>query len=116
MLITDDKKVSEIQREFNQKFPSLKLEFYNEHHEAHEGSPNKELIDARKTIGEIRSIHNSGDMSINGNLKVASLEQQMHEKYGLNVQVWRKSGGIWLQTTSTDNWTLAEQNERGLKQ
>jgi hypothetical protein len=26
----------------------------------------------------------------------------------------RKSGTIWLQTTSTDSWTLAEQEAHGL--
>ena len=114
MLITDQKKVFEIQNEFSKKFPALKLEFYSEHNEEGEASPNKQLINSNKTIGEIRTIDNEGDMSINGHLKVATLEQQMYEKYGLNVQVWRKSGGIWLQTTSTDDWTLTEQNERGM--
>ena len=113
MLITDDKKIADIQREFNAKFPNLKLEFYSEHHETHEGSSQNQLLDSKKTIGEIRNIHKTGDISVNGHLKVSTLEQMMYEKYGLNVQVWRKSGSIWLQTTSTDDWTLTEQNERG---
>ena len=113
MLITDDKKINAIKREFSAKFPNLKLEFYKKEHEEGEGNPAREKIDDDLTIGEIRTIHNSGDLSINGNLKVSTLEHNFMEDYGLNVQVFRKSGGLWLQTTSTDSWTLSEQNTRG---
>jgi hypothetical protein len=29
------------------------------------------------------------------------------------VQVFRKSGKVWLETTVTDGWTLEEQNLQG---
>jgi hypothetical protein len=29
------------------------------------------------------------------------------------VQVFRQSGRVWLETTRTDDWTLAEQNKQG---
>jgi hypothetical protein len=29
------------------------------------------------------------------------------------VQVSRKSGTLWLETTMTDSWTLGQQNEHG---
>jgi hypothetical protein len=32
---------------------------------------------------------------------------------GLYVQVFRKSGKVWLETTATDNWSLYKQNEEG---
>lgn len=113
MIITDEKKLVDIQREFNQKFPYLKLEFYGKPHEAGIGSSNKVILPALSKIGEVRNVHNSGDLSINGHLKVKSLEQLFHQQYGLNVQVFRRSGEIWLQTTSTDEWTLTEQNDKG---
>ena len=113
MDITDNSTIREVQQQFNEKFPYLKLEFYTEHHESGEGSPDKEKIDPDRTIGEVRTIHNEGDISVNGHLKVGTLESNFYEKYGLNVQVFRKSGDIWLQTISTDHWTLADQNEKG---
>jgi hypothetical protein len=113
MLITDNKKISLVKRDFSQKFQNLKLEFYKKEHEEGEGNTAMEKINQDLTIGEIRTIHNSGELSINGHLKVSTLEQSFLEDYGLNVQVFRKSGGLWLQTTSTDNWTLSEQNTRG---
>lgn len=115
MDITDNVTIREIQEAFSDKFPFLKLEFYSERHEAGEGSPDKVKLDPDQTIGDARTIDTEGDISINGHLKVSTLEHTFYEKYGLNVQVFRRSGDIWLQTISTDDWTLTEQNERGAK-
>jgi hypothetical protein len=46
-------------------------------------------------------------------MKVGAFEQLFHESFGLNVQVFRKSYGKWLQTWATDVWSLKEQNQRG---
>jgi hypothetical protein len=91
----------------------LKLEFYAKHHEEGEGSEAKLQINDELTIGSVRSTHQEGALSIDGHLKVGSLERMFFEKYGLNVQVFRKSGSLWLQTIKTDDWTLTEQNSRG---
>ena len=115
MIITDEKRLADIQLEFQEKFPALKLEFYSAPHQVGTGSTNQELLPATAEIGTVRRIHKSGDLSINGHLKVKTLEQLFFEQYGLNVQVFRKSGDIWLQTTSTDEWTLTEQNNRGAR-
>ncbi len=113
MLITDAKKIREIQAEFNNKFPCLKLEFYKRSHEEGQGSPAKQRVDTEKLVGTIRTIHKEGDLSINGNMKVKTLESLFESEYGLHVQVFRKSGSLWLQTIATDEWTLTEQNKRG---
>lgn len=113
MIITDEKKLSDIQEEFRNKFPNLKLEFYRTKHDAGEGNPEQEKLLPEKTIREVRTTHTSGDLSIDGHQKVSTLESNFQEKYGLNVQVFRHSNGIWLQTTATDHWTLAEQNKKG---
>ncbi len=113
MLISDDIKLKEIRETFSAKFPYLKLEFYNVHHVAGEGSPPKQLLDVERKIGDVRSVHNTGELQISGNMKVRTLVEEFYKKYGLNVQVFRKSGDLWLQTISTDDWTLSEQNRRG---
>jgi hypothetical protein len=46
-------------------------------------------------------------------MTVAELERLFVENFGLNAQVFRRSGTLWLQTSATDNWTLAEQNRKG---
>jgi glycerol-3-phosphate O-acyltransferase len=114
MFINDKKKLSQVQEEFSSLYPYLKIEFYSESHDANEGTTEESHLDAEMTIESARTIHNKGEMKLDKDLKVGDLESEFFEKYGLNVQVFRKSGDLWLQTTKTDQWTLEEQNERGM--
>lgn len=109
MIISDDKTIKNIKDEFSKKFPYLKLEFYSKEHEEGEGSKSRDVLDENLTLKAVRVNHAEGDLSIDGHLKVSTLENNFKEKYGVNVQVFRKSGKIYLQTTTTDGWTLAEQ-------
>jgi hypothetical protein len=113
ILIDNDISIETIQDGFRKHFPFLKLIFYKTAHETAAGSQPKDEIDSTLTIGEVRSKDSEGHISINGHKKVSTLETEFREHYGLNVQVFRKSRKIWLQTTATDSWTLTEQNERG---
>jgi len=113
MTITDNKTIQEVQTEFNNKFPFLKIEFYTEEHGNHEGSPKAAEIDKSQTIDDVRTKKKEGELSIHANQKVSTLEQNFHQIYGLNAQVFRKSGNLWLQTSATDDWTLHKQNEKG---
>ena len=50
---------------------------------------------------------------ITSKMTVTEIEKSFNRFYGLNTQILRKSGNIWLGTTVTDNWTLEEQNKQG---
>ena len=113
MVISDDKTFRDIQKDFNSKFPYLKLEFYSSRHGEGEGSPIQERIDPEQLLKNARQNHTEGNIRVRKDMKVNELEQVFQEKFGLNVQVFRKSGNLWMQTTSTDHWTLAEQNRKG---
>lgn len=113
MVITDGKTLMDIKREFRALFPHLKIEFYAKKHDTGQGSPVKEQLDSQLTIKEARTTHSEGDFKIDGSLTVGEFEVRFYEKFGLSVQVFRKSGNLWMQTTSTDHWTLTEQNRKG---
>lgn len=113
IIITDDLSIQQIQDKFNAHFPYLKIEFFKSAHQEGEGSSKDNIITTNHIIGEIRYNHASGEVSMHGNQKVSTLEEAFKEKYGLNVQVFRKSGKVWLETTKTDEWTLSEQNKMG---
>ena len=66
-----------------------------------------------RTLGECRTIHNKGSITIGPEMTVDELEQRFMDVYGLSIQVFRKSGKVWLETTITDGWTLEKQNEQG---
>ncbi len=111
--INDNRKISAIQEEFNTEFPYLKIEFFTKPNKQGGSSPKKIIKHASKTLGECRTIHNKGHITINPKMTVVDLEQRFGDVYGLGVQVFRKSGKIWLETTVTDGWTLEEQNSQG---
>ncbi len=111
--INDNKRISVIQEEFNHIFPYLKLEFFSRPHKQEGASAKNLLKPNNKTLGECRTIHNSGEIIITPKITVADLEQNFQDIYGLGVQVFRKSGKVWLETTVTDGWTLEEQNSQG---
>lgn len=111
--INDNRKIFAIQEEFNQIFPFLKLEFFSKPHKPGGATAKKFVKHNSKTLGECRTIHNSGEITITPQMTVSDLEQRFAEVYGLGVQVFRLSGKAWLETTVTDHWTLEEQNDQG---
>ncbi len=111
--INDSRKISAIQEEFNAAFPFLKLEFFEKPHTAGGASSKSSLRSNSKTLGECRKLHNQGQINITSQMTVTEFEQSFRKVYGLSVQVFRKSGKVWLETTVTDGWTLEEQNKQG---
>ena len=111
--ISDDRKIFEIQEEFNRIFPYLKIEFFSSPHKTGIGTPKKLIKNNNDTLGTCRKVHKNGFLYITPLMTVSELEQLLYEAYGLGVQVFRKSGKVWLETTVTDSWTLADQNKEG---
>ena len=111
--IDDAKQLKEIKQAFNAHFPHLKLEFFSEEHHQGEGSARKAMYDDTLLLKDIRKNHTEGELSIDGHQKTATFEEKFFEHFGVNVQVFRKAGRIWLQTILTDDWTLSQQEHKG---
>jgi len=111
--IASSRLLSEIQQEFNDKFPFLKIEFFrstlprqSKWNAANRISPNLE-------ISRCQTQPKSGAIHFQEETKVEELENLFQQGFNLNVQVFRRSGNIWLETTMTDKWTLKQQNDHG---
>lgn len=111
--IIEDDLIQNIQREFQEQYSCLKLQFYKNPHEAGEASPAKECLKASLPIADVTMFHTGGDIDINPERTVRELEADFFHILGLCVQVLRKAGLVWLETTDTDSWTLQQQNEKG---
>lgn len=111
--INDRRKIYSIQKEFNKEFPYLKIEFFSKPSKAGGAASRKLIKTNSKSIAECRTIHNNGKLEVTPQMTVNELEQHLMDEYGLSVQVFRKSGTVWLETTVTDGWTLEEQNKQG---
>ena len=115
LLITDNTTIKTIQDEFNKQFPFLKLEFFSKPHKKGEASAKELIRNNDKTLGECRMKKSDGALKIYAKQKVSELEQLFQDHFGLSVQVFRKSGRVWLETTSTDDWTLMKQNDEAIE-
>ena len=112
MFIDDKKTVLEIQSEFSSLYSGLKLEFYKREHQAHEGSRQADQYHSGTILSDIRDQHKSGELTISNSMTTAELESSFESKFGLHVQVFRRSGSLWLQTSATDDWSLQKQHEK----
>ncbi|MFM9057219.1 MAG: hypothetical protein ACKOQY_11145 [Bacteroidota bacterium] len=111
--IRDSRKLHELQSEFSNAFPYLKLEFFKAPHRIGEASSRSQLHDQNKTVSDCRMKKSEGLLHINREMTVSQLEARLYDDFGLSAQVFRKSGNVWLETSATDAWTLAQQNEEG---
>jgi hypothetical protein len=112
LVISNDKAIQKVQQDFNEHFPFLKLEFYKLQADGPASGVKKHLPPS--TPLRAAGLNQEGGlMEIHKDMKVNELEKQFLNNFGLNVQVCRKSGTLWLETTMTDNWTLQKQNEHG---
>jgi hypothetical protein len=109
----NNKTIGQIQEEFNNIFPYLRIQFFKESHNENEGSRPDLMV---KNTTQLFSVSPTNQkLEILGSMKVSELENLFKHKYKLNIQVFRKSGNAWLETTVTDSWTLDKQNQEGIE-
>jgi len=111
--ISPNRLVSEVQKDFNTIFPFLKIEFFRKKSPQQADLPAAHIVPHNQKIGNAQSTISDGDVEINADMKVKDIEKLFKEQFSLMAQIFRRSGNLWLQTTMTDNLTLAQQNEHG---
>ncbi len=113
LYISGEKTIREIQNEFHAAYPFLKLEFFRHSHKAGKPSPKSDVVSAGSSIGVLMNGNKAANIEVNASKTVAALEQEFQKRFGLNVQIFRKSQSLWIETSLTDHWTLGRQNEEG---
>ena len=106
--------VSDVQREFNLLFPFLKIELFRYPHGNRQGSPRQAKLSNQLLLSGLTD-HLPEQISLSEQMTVQELEKMFEDQLGLHLQVFRKSGNLWLETTITDGWTLKQQNEHGME-
>lgn len=116
IVIDESQTIESIQKKFNSAFPFLKIEFFKDPHSAGSGSKKKRMYESGSIkLIDLNKNFKRGRVSIETNRTVENLESDFQNQFGLNIQVFRKSGKVWLETSVTDLWTLDEQNKEGLR-
>lgn len=112
--ISIEKTIGQIQDEFSGAFAHLKLAFFSKPHKAYKGSHAKFLITDRDLkLGSVEKKPRSGNLYLEPAMPTWQVERLFEEEFGLHIQVFRKSGNTWLETSVTDDLTLEEQEAKG---
>lgn len=112
LLIDDSLTINDIQDRFQLCFPKLKIEFCKKHHHWEGVCSEKDIFPNDKPIGNIRRKHNPGMLEIKSWQKVGEIEKKFHEEFGLNAQIFYRSGQRWIQTGKSDNLTLKQLQDK----
>lgn len=111
--VSGNKKIETLRKEFNKKFPFLRLGIY--HSDARQLVAKGERITpipGDKTLASVRRVDSGGDISISGNKKVKSLEKEFDSVFGLYCQVCYtdKDGNRYYSSGEYDEMTLTAFN------
>ena len=104
--VSGNKKIGTLQKEFNKKFPYLQLcLFYS--YMRNESS--KTQLPEDKTLASVRRADSGGNISISGNKKIKSLENEFDTVFGLYAQVcyYNPEGKGFYTSGSADEKTLS---------
>jgi len=113
-IINDSIKIVDLQEAFTKMFPYLKLELFRKGNNSGGFSEiKKPILSKDKTLAELTTIAKDQQIVVSPQTTVNELEKRIKEIFGLSIQVFRKSGNVWLMTSFTDSWTLEEQNHQG---
>ncbi len=113
IIITDNKYIREVQEEFQKKFPYLKIEFFRNTSKNGSSTIKSQIIPGKMAVGMVRHTHADGALNIDGSRTVEEIENDFQNKFGLSVEIFRKSGNMWIETTLTHHWSLLRQNHEG---
>lgn len=102
-----------LQKSFNATFPYLKLEFFSRPHQSGGPTEKQFMINPKRTVDSCNPALAETVLTIPLAMTVQELESIFQNELGLYIQVFRKSGRVWLETTATDSWTLQKQNTEG---
>ncbi len=106
--INSDSTINEFQRSFSGMFPFLKIEFFKV---LKSTTKRKEKLESRNVkVIDISKSKKFGKIIFKSDMTVVQIENFLWNEYGLIIQIFRKSGSIWLETSETGNWSLERQN------
>jgi hypothetical protein len=109
--------LGDTQDAFHAAFPYLKIVFFTRTHKEHGGSNAKFMVtDRSKLLGDLSGFKAEGLLSIEPHMRTWEVERRVEEETGLHIQVFRKSGTVWLETSVSDDLTLEQQNEKAREQ
>ena len=111
--INDTTTIREIEGLFSTEYPYLNITFIHQVHDPGDEFLKQKAIPVDTTIGEIKKTHTSALIEIQPGNTIADIEKEFRQRFGLLVEILRKSDSHWILPAGADQLTLREQNELG---
>ncbi len=100
MCIEKGTPIKEIQKGFSEIYPFLKIEVVNK----------KQPV---KLVADNALPEEAKHVDISSCRTVAQLEEDFKKLLNLPIQLFRRAGNLWIETSLTHDWTLDQQNREG---
>lgn len=99
--------IKDIKKQFHYWFPNLKIEFFRTEQSGNEAQSKSEQLSNEFMIQDLAGVK-YGDFQFESQMTVKLFEEKFRDEFGLNVQVFRKSGAVYIETTKSDSMTLEQ--------
>jgi hypothetical protein len=107
--------IEEVQHQFTLSFPHLKLGFFKDLNQDQILTADELIKNEKVRFSELTEKSASGSFHFDSAKTILEFEKSVLDEFGLQLQVFRKSGSTWLVTTNTDSKTFAEQEAMALE-
>jgi len=104
--------VGDIQRQFTARYPFLKIQFHKKH-SGYKHATKEEHASPGELFRNLCSTNKNGTVDINNKRSIADVENDFKKEYGVDAEILRQSGTLWIETSLTDDWSLEKQNKEG---
>jgi len=107
-----------VQEQFSGYFPYLKIDFTRrkdtlDQAPSPSSPPNGKDNGQEDDLKEVATAMLWKEFGLSGDMKVSELEILLQYEFGLPARILRKSGNLWLETDTTNHWTLGQQDDHG---
>lgn len=111
--ITAETRIKNIQNEFNSLYPFLRIDFLKDYFANRKTTQKSQKLNPEEFINPADKTLKDYDINVSGNRTVAQVKEDFKVFFLLAIEVFRKSGNVWIETSLTDDWTLEQQNKEG---
>jgi len=115
IIISKDRFLEDIKKEFNGAFPYIKIDFKLDSIASSSVGFRRNTPIGQLRLGDIIKDSPDGVISINENNSIKQIAQKFADNFGLKTNFFRKSGNLWLEIKMTGDWSLKQQNESGME-
>lgn len=115
LLLSNEMTIKEVNRNFQKKFPYLKLEFYSEEYVPGQTSLWDDRLPDHKKLGEIIGNFLPTFIPFELSDTVAAFRKRFQDEMELHVQVFKKTNDVWEDTSHSDYLSLEKENILGAR-